>query len=119
MKNRTHHNANVKYIPKTTYMFRNIKYSAEELPYVISAFAAGHLPISFFKYYNGKAYANRVPRCPVEGAEIVTMPNYETFAFYRNGMWVLVVEAIHPPVHAVAVNNRIIPYIAGVRTINF
>lgn len=105
------------YYQHKIYAFRNIKYSANELQNVVIGFALGRLPLGFFKYYDGFRYVSTVPHCPVEGAEIVTMPNYETFAVYNNGVWELNVDIVQANANYVPVTSRIVPYIAGTHTV--
>ena len=106
-----------RYYEKNVYYFRNIKYKAEELQFVIIGFALGRLPLGYFKYTNGNGYSSTVPSAPVEGAEIVTMPNYETFAVYRNGMWEIQMDISNNKPGCINVSSKLVPYIAGVRTV--
>ena len=94
--------------------FKNIKYTTDELQSVVINFAMGHLPLGYFKYTEGSGYTSIVPNHPSEGAEIITMPNDEVFATYRNGVWEIQmdVDAGH-----VCANSKHVPYIAGTRTV--
>lgn len=106
-----------KYYQGKVYQFRNIRYSASELQSVVIGFAVGRLPLNLFKYYDGSKYTCTVPHCPTEGAEIVTMPNYDTFAVYHNGVWELNLDVVQADANHVPVTSRILPYIAGTRTV--
>ncbi|MBQ8806046.1 MAG: hypothetical protein IJZ68_06135 [Bacteroidaceae bacterium] len=108
-----------RYYEDNVYCFRNVKYRADELQSVIIGFALGRLPLGMFKYSEGKGYNSIVPQHPVDGAEIVTMPNYETFAVYKNGMWELNIDiSINEP-NCIHVNSRMLPFIAGIRTVTY
>ena len=95
--------------------FQNIKYTTDELQSVAIGFAMGRLPLGYFKYTEGNGYSSNVPSNPSEGAEIITMPNDEVFAIYRNGMWELQVDADESG--HVRANSEHVPYISGIRTV--
>lgn len=99
------------------YCFRNVKYRAAELQSVIVGLAMGRLPMGIFKYTEGEGYSSIVPETPADGATIVTMPNYETFATFKNGLWELNLDiTMNEPCH-IQVNSAMLPYIGGKRTV--
>lgn len=106
-----------RYYEGNIYCFRNVKYSADELQSVIIGFAIGRLPLGVFKYSEGKGYTSIVPQQPAEGAEIVTMPNYEPFAVYHSGTWELNIDITVNEPNCIHVNSRILPFIGGIRTV--
>lgn len=106
-----------RYYEDNVYHFRNIKYTADDLQSVIIGFALGRLPLGYFKYTEGNGYTSIVPSEPADGAEIVTMPNYEPFAIYRNGMWEIQMDITVNESHHIPINSRLVPYIAGIRTV--
>jgi hypothetical protein len=106
-----------RYYEDNKYLFRNVCYRANELQSVIIGFALGRLPLGFFKYTEGNGYTSIVPSKPADGAEIVTMPNYETFATYRNGIWEIQMDITAREPDCIPASSKLVPYIAGIRTV--
>ena len=106
-----------RYYEDNVYMFRNVRYTAEDLQHVVIGFALGRLPLGYFKYTDGKQFTSIVPSNPAEGDMIVTMPNHEPFAIFRQGMWEIQMDITNNEPGYIAANSKLVPYIAGVRTV--
>lgn len=98
------------------YAFINIRFRDSEFAAVVNNFAKGLMPLGLFKFYNGERYTSSIPESPSEGNEIVTMPNYETFAVFKGGKWHITNRPYYGKDHTL-VTAKMLPSINGIPTI--
>lgn len=98
------------------YSMHNIRFRDDEFAAVVNNFAKGLMPLGLFKCYNEERYTSSIPESPSEGSEIVTMPNYETFAVFKGGKWHITNRPYYGKDHMV-VNAKMLPSINGIPTV--